>query len=124
MPRGVKKSGVNQSEAIREQLEINPKAMPSEIKQALAAKGIKPSDSLISAVKYRKTGKKKGRKRGRPAATVAAKRTKAAKPSKAVKSNSDMISIDALVAAGKLVESLGGIDNAIKTINALKRVRA
>lgn len=117
MPRGVK-SGVNRSEAIREYLKMDPKASHADIKQALAAKGIKVSDSLISAVKYRKpTGKKKkpGRKKGR-SADAAAKKT-AKKPA-------STISIDSLVAASKLVDTLGGVENAAKALNVLKQLRS
>lgn len=114
MARSAKNDGMTGSDAIREQLEINPKASPSEIKQALTAKGIKVSDSLISAVKYRKRKGKKGRKKpGRKPGRPAAAKAKAA---------GDTISVDALVAASKLVQTLGGADNAIKAIGVLKRV--
>jgi phosphotransferase system IIB component len=112
MPRGVK-NGVNVSEAIREQLKMNRKAKPAEIKQALAAKGIKASDSLISAVKYRKGAKKGTNKPGRK---------KGSKASVDSAPTGGTISIDALVAASKLVQSLGGAENAIKAINVLKRL--
>ncbi len=114
MAKGAKAS-VNRSESIREYLKMVPKASPSEIKQALAAKGVKVSDSLISAVKYRKpTGKKKkpGRKKGRPAGTSAKQAA------------GSSISIDSLMAASKLVETLGGVDNAAKAINVLKRLQS
>lgn len=107
MARSAKKNGMTGSDAIREQLVITPKASVGEIQQALQAKGIKVSDSLVAAVKYRKKKGKKGRKKpGRPAAKAAG----------------DTISVDALVAASKLVESLGGADSAIKAINVLKRI--
>ncbi|MEX2188208.1 MAG: hypothetical protein WD875_15485 [Pirellulales bacterium] len=117
MPRGVK-AGVNLSESIREYLKMVPKASPTEIKQALAAKGIKVSDSLISAVKYRKTTgkKKKGRKKGRPAGAATATK-------KAAAAAGSSISIDSLVAASKLVETLGGVENAVKAINVLKKLQ-
>jgi hypothetical protein len=114
MPRGVK-NGVNQSEAIREYLTIHPTASPLEIKQALAAKGLKPSDSLINAVKYRRSKKGKGKKKPGP------KKGRAA-PAQTKSPAGERISIDALVAAGDLVRSLGGADNAIKLINVLKQV--
>lgn len=112
MARGAK-SGMTGSDAIREQLTITPKANVAEIQQALQAKGIKVSDSLVAAVKYRKKKGKKGRKKpgrkpGRPAASA--------------KATKETISVDALVAASKLVESLGGADSAIKAINVLKRI--
>jgi hypothetical protein len=124
MPRGVK-AGVNRSEAIREYLKMDPQASPSDIKQALAAKGVNVSDSLISAVKYRKPKgkkKKKGRKPGRPAAAKATRRAKPAKT--AAKSAGGTISIDSLMTASKLVESMGGVENATKALGVLKRLQS
>jgi hypothetical protein len=58
---------INRSQAIRDYLAKNAGASVSEIKEALAKKGIKASDSLINAVKYRKPGRKGKRRRGRRA---------------------------------------------------------
>jgi hypothetical protein len=107
MPRGVKKSGVNISAAIREYLKTNRKATPAEIKEAMKAKGIEASDSLISAVKYRKGKKKRGKPGRKPGAAKAA---------------GSSISVDTLIAANKLVESLGGIEKASRAIDVLKRL--
>ena len=57
---------INRSQAIRDYLAKNAGASVGEIKEALAKKGIKASDSLINAVKYRKAGRKGKRRRGRP----------------------------------------------------------
>ncbi|MEX2187002.1 MAG: hypothetical protein WD875_09425 [Pirellulales bacterium] len=102
------KSTVNRSQAIRDYLAKSPKASPTEIKEALAKEGIEVSDSLISAVKYKKKAKgKRGKKRGRPAGATA----KAAS-----------VSVESLVAAKKMVNQLGGIAAAEKAIGILKRL--
>ncbi len=107
MPR-TPKAKVNLSQAIRDYLAKTPKASPSEIKEALAKNGIKVSDSLISAVKYKKSKRKRGKKRGRPAATP---------------SNGEAVAVDSLVAAKKMVDQLGGIDAAEQAIRVLKRLQ-
>ena len=109
MPRKPK-SAVNRSQAIRDYLAANASAKTAEIKEALAKNGIKVSDSLISAVKYKKPKGKRGKKRGRPAgaANVA---------------SVDSISVDSLVAIAKVVKQVGGIDVAAKAIGVLRRMQ-
>jgi len=106
MPRPPK-AKVNRSQAIRDYLAKNAKASANEIKEALAKEGIQVSDSLISAVKYKKPKGKRGKKRGRPAGAA---------------SNGAAISIDSLVAAKKMVDQLGGIEAAEKAIAVLKKL--
>jgi hypothetical protein len=111
MPRAKKSAKVNRSAAIRDYLAEHAGAGPSEIKSALAAKGIEASDSLISAVKYKrpKRGRKRKSKRGR-------------KPA-AAKTGGGNVSVDNLVAAQALVRKVGGIDNANKALAVLKRLQ-
>jgi hypothetical protein len=52
-----KKDGVNKSEEIRKLLSTNPNMSVKDIREALAAKGIKVADNLIYFIK----GKVKGR---------------------------------------------------------------
>jgi hypothetical protein len=106
MPRK-HKSKVNRSQAIRDYLAKTPKAGPSEIKESLAKNGIKVSDSLISAVKYKNPKSRRGKKRGRPARAA---------------SNGAAVAVDSLVAAKKMVDELGGIEAAEKAIGVLKRL--
>lgn len=108
MPR-TPKAKTNRSQAIRDYLAKNAMASANEIKEALAKEGIKVSDSLISAVKYKKPKGKRGKKRGRS-------------PSAA--SNGAAISIDSLVAAKKMVDQLGGLAAAEKLLAALRRLGA
>lgn len=116
MPRTAKpkvtsttKTKVNRSQAIRDYLAKNSKARPAEIKESLAKEGIKVSDGLINAVKYKKPKGKRGKKRGRPAGSrVTTTATTAT------------ISIKTLIAAKKMVEELGGIEKAIAAIEVLR----
>jgi hypothetical protein len=124
MPRPAK-GEVNRSEAIREHLKMVPKASHADIKQALLAKGIKVSDSLISAVKYKKpTGKKRGRKKGSKVAAVAARKTTAKSVAAKLSGNLGAnISVETLIAASKMVQSLGGLEKAARAIEVLKRLQ-
>src|SRR5688572_29829259 len=101
------KRKINRSQAIRDYLAKNAGASVSEIKEALAKKGIKASDGLINAVKYRKSAGKGKKKRGRPAggASVAG------------------ISVDSLVAAKQLVEQAGSAEAAVQAIGVLRRLQ-
>lgn len=108
---GKPKAKVNRSQAIRDYFATSPNASLAEVKAALAKNGIKVSDSLINAVKYKKPKGIRGRKRGRPAVKGKGPRPAAAN-----------VSIDLLVAAKKLVDSLGGIENATAAIDVLKRL--
>jgi hypothetical protein len=106
MPRSPKPR-TNRSKAIRTFLATQPAASPTVIKEALAKEGIKVSDSLISAVKYKKPKASPGKKRGRPATAA---------------SNGATVSIDSLVAIKKLVDQLGGVAAAEKAIAVLKQL--
>jgi hypothetical protein len=103
MPRKPK-SAVNRSQAIRDYLAKNGGASSGEIKEALAKKGIEASDSLISAVKYKKPKGK--RRRGRRAAASV-----------------DGISVDSLVVAKQLVERAGSAEAAVQAIGVLRRLQ-
>jgi hypothetical protein len=68
MPRLKKRRSrdINKSELIREFLRDNKRATPTEIREAMAMKGIEVSPSLVSFVKYR--GKKPKRRKAVPGA--------------------------------------------------------
>jgi hypothetical protein len=100
-----KKKNVNKSAAIRDFMKKKPSAGPTAVSQALAKKGIKVSPSMVSNVKT--TAAKKKKKRGRKPKTAAV----------------DMIAMDALVGAKKLVDQLGGIDKAKAALDAIAKLR-
>lgn len=108
MPRTAK-AKTNRSQAIRDFLKSQPGAGAKVIKEALAKEGIKVSDSLINAVKYKKTKPAGGRKRGRPVSA---------------KSNGNVVSIDSLLEIKKIVDKVGGVDAAEKAIAVLKRLES
>lgn len=105
MPRTAK-AKVNRSQAIRDYLTKNPKANLVEVRETLATDGIKVSDSLINAVKYKKPKGKRGKKRGRPA--------------KARATSTPTFSAATLIAAKKMVDDLGGVERAVAAIEVLK----
>ncbi len=125
-----KSGGPNKSQAIREYYAANPEAKPKAVVEALAAQGIVVSAAFVSTIKSTSVGKP-AKKRGRPAgkrnvtksasapsvkaAAVSTKAPRAAAPSAG-------ISIENLVKAKGLVRDLGGIDNAISALAALKRL--
>jgi hypothetical protein len=97
---------INRSQAIRDYLAKNAGASVGEIKEALAKKGIKASDSLINAVKYKK-GPRKGKRRGRRAGSPSV----------------NGISIESLVAAKQLIDRAGSAKAAVQAIGVLRRLQ-
>jgi hypothetical protein len=117
---------VNKSKAVRDYLGKNPQAGPKQIVEGLAAQGIEVSRALASVVKYKpgpkkraakkRTKKRAARKAGRPArarAGVAA----------APKGKANRLTADDLFEAKRLVDSLGGIDEARRALEALEQLR-
>lgn len=103
-------SGVNRSQAIRDYLETDPGATPKTIVSALAAQGIEVSEGLASNVKYTTQAKqrggwkrpgKRGRRRGAAAGSVSA---------------SDLFE------AKRLVDVVGGIEEARKALDTLEQL--
>lgn len=105
------KGGPNKSLEIRNYKEANPTASPKEIAEALNKSGLSVSAQFVSTVlsnAKKKGGKigKRGRKPGR-------------KPGVATASSSG---VEQLIKAKKLVDALGGVDNARAAINALAQL--
>jgi hypothetical protein len=103
-----KKAGINKSQLIRDHIAANPEDGAKAIIAALKKTGVKVSESLVGAVKYKKKGKKK--RRGKKAAAVA-------KPVA-----SDKVSLSTLVKAKKLSDELGGIEKAKAALAALAKL--
>jgi len=103
------KSGPNKSLEIRNYKEGNPTASPKEIAEALNKSGVSVSAQFVSTVlsnAKKKGGKigKRGRKPGRKPAAVAGG------------------GIENLLKAKKLVDAMGGVENARSAINALAQL--
>ncbi len=104
--------GVNKSAAIRDYLDKDPKAKPLEIVSALSDKGVDVTASFVSNVKSKI--KKSGRRR---------KRRATASASSNGRSSAQTTSVTALVGAKKFAEQSGGIDEAQKALDILKKLQ-
>jgi hypothetical protein len=103
------------SQAIRDALAVDPEAMPKDIAEKLSAEGwnVKPQDVSQAKFLLGKTKKKRGRKAGsKPAKAAPAAASTAAVPA-------DLISVAALQKAKKLVQELGGVQEAKQALAAL-----
>jgi hypothetical protein len=106
------------SQAVRDYLDKNPDAGPKQVVEGLAAQGINVSRALVGIVKYRSgpkrkaTRKRKVRRRRVTRAVAAPKSTRA-----------NHLTADDLFEAKKLVDSLGGIDEARRALEALQQLR-
>lgn len=92
------------SQAIRDELEKNPKAAPKEIVEALKANRIKVTSQMVSTLRSKQNGAGKKRRKKRKAAT------------------GEMVAVETLVRAKKLAIQLGGIDKAREAIDALAKL--
>ena len=108
-----KKAGKSLSQSIRDHLQANPDATPTQIVEALAKYGIKVSPGLASNIKYtsglsakKKTGKK-GTKR-----TVMRKRPSA-----------QTVDISTLQAAAKFVATVGDAETAMAAIKQVQSLQ-
>jgi hypothetical protein len=120
-----KTSGPNKSQAIRAYYEANPDAKPKQVVEALAAQGVVVTAAFVSTIKstsVNKGAKPAKAKRGPKAATTSVKAPKAAAAKPAAAKSTGGVSIDTLIKAKSLVRDLGGIDNAISALAALKRL--
>ncbi len=119
-----KSSGVNKSQAIRDYCEANPSAKPMEVAEAMKAQGIDVNAQFVSTVKSNSKKSKKTGRRGRPAGVSAkqgAPAKKAGRPA-ASRSRNGELSLDSLINAKKLVEELGGVENARNAISVLEQL--
>ncbi len=116
-----KAQGVNRSQAVRDYLADYPDAKPSVIIPDLAARGIDVTANLIHQVKRRMN-----ESGGQPAASAPVKKRRgrkpAAKASAPRSSTSNRLTAENLVEAKKLVDELGGIDQARKALKYLEEL--
>ena len=104
------------SEAIRVYLRQHPQAGPREVQASLAKDGITVSLGLISFVKYHKPK----RRSKAPSLRVAARRTPGrgrGRPS------ANGLTIEQLLEAKRLVDSVGDINRVRQALDALERLR-
>ncbi len=114
MKKGTKKSD-NRSALIREYIDANPSATPSEISKALAEKGLVVSASLVSQVIKRHLGggtkKRVPGKRGR-------------KPGKkpVVRPTTNGLDIEGIKAAVEFAKTAGSLENAVNLLTLVKEL--
>lgn len=102
-----KKGGPNKSSAIRDYKAANPTASPKEIAEALGKESIVVSAQFVSTVLS--NAKKKGGKIGK----------RGPKPGRRAAAGGGL---EQLLTAKRLVEQLGGIENARSAINVLAQL--
>ncbi|TWT74934.1 hypothetical protein [Allorhodopirellula solitaria] len=121
-----KSSGVNKSQAIRDYYAANPTAKPMEVADAMKAQGIDVNAQFVSTVKSNSKKSKKTGRRGRPPGSTAKKSSVAKKagrpPASKAKANSDEVSLDSLINAKRLVEEMGGVENARNALSVLEQL--
>jgi len=120
-----KSGGPNKSQAIRDYYAANPNAKPKEISAELKKAGVDVTPAFISTIRSTSMGKKKKTTKTSTAkaapAKVASKKA-APTPAPAAAKSGVSVSIESLLKAKSMVKELGGIDNAIATLSALKRL--
>ncbi len=103
------------TQAIQEYIRNHPKAGPKEIRQQLEAQGVSVSASLVSAVKYR-TG---GRRRGRPAARAAAHKV----PARTGAPRTSGVTVEQLLEVKRVADEIGGPDFLRQALDALEQLQ-
>jgi len=109
-----KSKDVNKSQAVRDYLSENPDATASKIIPELAKRGINVSPALVSQIKQRL------KKSGNP--TAPEKRAGAKKTMRNESRSGSDLTADKLVEAKKLVEELGGLDQARGALSFLEEL--
>jgi len=118
-----KSGGPNKSQAIRDYYGAHPDAKPKDIAVELKKMGIDVTPAFISTIRSTTMGGAKKKKTTKSASTkTPAKVVQKRGPKPKGSSPSAPVSIDSLIKAKSLVKDLGGIDNAIATLTALKRL--
>lgn len=118
-----KKTGKSRSQHIREYLQTNPGATPSQIVKGLAAIGVKVSSGLASNVKYHVSAPKASRKKRKKTARKKVARGRAARKRAARGRRAAGLTAQDLFEAKKLVDDLGGVAAARKALDALEKLK-
>jgi hypothetical protein len=111
--RGRSKGGVNKAQAVRD--EFNKQGIttaPKDVIAALTKRGITVAPAQVSNIR---TSLKGGAKKRKVARRKAVGRKPAAK--------SASVSVDALIAAKKLVDRMGGVDEARRALDVLAQLK-
>lgn len=122
-----KTDGVNKSQMIRDYYEANPSARPLEVAAAMQEQGLNVTAQFVSTVKSNSKKSKKTGRRGRPAGSSskqvpATKATKNAPAAAKRSAASGEVSLDSLLNAKKLINEMGGIENARNALTVLEQL--
>ncbi len=119
-----KSNGPSKSQEIREYYEANPEAKPRQVVDALAEKGIAVTAAFVSTIRSTSTKKKVRKSKGSGEKSVkgAAKGRRAVSEKLTVKRTKGGVTIEGLMKAKSFVEELGGFENVMNALNALKRL--
>jgi hypothetical protein len=110
---------ISKSQAVRDYLTEHPTAMPKEIAPAVkSAHGLDVSPQMISMIKS-KLGQKVRRRRRKAGVGGAAPASGAGR-----KNNAARFTVEELVAAKELAQTMGGIPRAQEALAALARLNA
>ena len=112
-----KSQGPSKSQSVRDYLSENPSATASVVVPEMAERGINVSPALVSQVKKRM--KESGQLDGQKAATKKSG-SKKSSPKKSAPANA--LTAENLVEAKKLVNELGGIDQARQALKFLEEL--
>lgn len=127
MAKKKKSAGPNKSAAIRDYYDAHPNAMPKEVVEGLKAQGVDVSAQFVSTIRSKQLKDEgmptKRRRTGRPKRTAAKKRVSVKRGRPAAAAGGDTkVSIEQLVQAKEMVDALGGIEKARRTIDALSQI--
>ena len=102
--------GANKSQAIRDLLKDQPRTKTSDVIAKLAGAGVEVSSQLVSNVRARMKGKRRKAKT-KDRAEVAAKKPQTS------------FSLESLLEARKFIDSIGSLDKARATLDALGKLK-
>jgi hypothetical protein len=118
--RMAKKKGIsgeiNKSDEVRRYMEQNPAAGPKAVVAALKEQGIEVSKSLVNALRAKA-------KAGKAPTKQAAGPPRRASAAAAPRSRTDSLSAADLLEAKKLVDQLGGVEQARRALETLEQLR-
>ena len=125
-----KSGGPNKSKAIRDYYNAHPTAKPKEVAEALSKEGITVTPAFVSTIRST-SKKKKVSKRGRPSTRQSARPStrpsarRGGRPSttRRAVSSPDEVSIDSLLKVKRIVDEMGGVEDARNALAALEKLR-
>jgi hypothetical protein len=116
-----KKQEINKSQAVRDYVKANPRAMTTEITAALNDQGIKITRNYVANIKTKINKEREGRKSRAAKPAVVPANVIAPEPEKVAKGNGT-VSLDHVRAAARMVSALGGQVRVNELLDLIKDV--